>query len=174
MPALCLTKWPLVEFTIFLLPWFISCSLCVWWLDDLSPALFFFSKCTAGYLFMTKADNKKYSATYSKSHHHGNNDQSFWVFPQKSFLGRMFIEIFVCTWLKVSTYLSGTGFISYLCMFVELSCSLLYLCPSPSASVLLHSLHSSLDPATHSPVLFSPCPAPGSGSLTASLLPHVS
>lgn len=70
----------------------------------------------------------------------------------------------MCAWLEVFSDLSGTGFVSYVCLFVELSCSLLHLCPFLLASVLLRSPHDSLGTATSSPL---PNPAPNLRSLLA-------
>lgn len=114
---------------------------------------------------MTKADNKKYCATLIPNHiTMATMIKVFEFFLKRVCWVRLFIEISACACLEVSSDLSGTGFVSYVCLFVELSCSLPHLCPFLLASVLLHSPHGSLVTATPlSPLLLSPTRPPISG-----------
>ena len=74
---------------------------------------------------MTKADNKKYSATLTPNHiTMATMIKVFEFFLKGVCWVRLFIEISMCAWLEVSSDLSGMGFVSYVCLFVELSCSL--------------------------------------------------
>lgn len=107
---------------------------------------------------MIKADNKKYSATLIPKHiTMATIIKVFEFFLKRVCCLRLFIEISMCVWLEVSSDLSSTGFVSYVCMLLELSSSLLHLSPFLLAPVLLSSLRDSLVTATPLfPLLFSP------------------
>lgn len=66
---------------------------------------------------MTKADNKKYSATVFPNHiTMATTIKVFEFFLKRVCWVRLFIEIPVCARLEVSSDLSGRGFVYYVCL----------------------------------------------------------
>lgn len=121
---------------------------------------------------MTKADNKKYSATYSKSHHHGNNDQSFLSFSSKEFarddvyrdLCVYFVEgfyLFIWHWVyQLFMYVCGAQLPSSVSLSISLG-----LCPSPLFAQLSGPSHPLPSPLPAQPLVVGDAGAERHGSL---------